>query len=103
MVLAGQGGAWDLPGVVGGIVYVLSIISRMAQWKLDGPITRRSMDRNHLLLSFFPRFLFSPFIQSLVFSTRLVDSLFPLQLLRRHNMEEIDAMDCIFLLHGMYL
>ena len=29
--------------------------SRMAQWKRAGPITQRSVDRNYLLLNFFPR------------------------------------------------
>ena len=28
-------------------------VSRVAQWKRAGPITQRSMDRNHPLLSFF--------------------------------------------------
>ena len=30
--------------------------SRMAQWKRAGPITQRSIDRNHLLLIFCQRF-----------------------------------------------
>ena len=28
--------------------------SRVAQWKRAGPITQRSVDRNHALLKFFP-------------------------------------------------
>ena len=28
--------------------------SRVAQWKRAGPITQRSVDRNHALLTFFP-------------------------------------------------
>ena len=30
-------------------------MSRVAQWKRAGPITQRSVDRNHALLIFFPR------------------------------------------------
>ena len=32
---------------------IVIIISRVAQWKRAGPITQRSVDRNHALLNFF--------------------------------------------------
>ena len=33
--------------------------SRVAQWKRAGPITQRSVDRNHALLSIFHNFAFA--------------------------------------------
>ncbi len=35
------------------IKWIFSIISRVAQWKRAGPITQRSVDRNHALLECF--------------------------------------------------
>ena len=34
--------------------YHVASTSRVAQWKRAGPITQRSVDRNHSLLAFFP-------------------------------------------------
>lgn len=36
---------------------LLAWVSRVAQWKRAGPITQRSVDRNHALLTDFPAIL----------------------------------------------
>ena len=43
-----------------------SIRSRVAQWKRAGPITQRSVDRNHALLCIFVQYYFCPYVNNLV-------------------------------------
>ena len=48
-------------------------MSRVAQWKRAGPITQRSVDRNHALLNIFFTIQQSPFLKKVCVPPDLKD------------------------------